>query len=217
MLGVCFWEIFSFGEKPWQGVRNADVVPLLERGERLAQPAACPDDMYDLLTSMWASDPHQRPSAKEVFKQVSASMKNSPGKGASESAPNTPVLRRRRDTRPELKVQVGECRAGPGEPLQNSLRSSLSSSVLTRHSPSTSSDRLDELTDGLPVSEGARADAAAAERGPLRVGGQSAPARPHLPGRQRHPAVHAGPAQPGRGRPVPQQLRERRGGGRPAP
>ncbi|KAI6203532.1 TK/FAK protein kinase [Aphelenchoides besseyi] len=48
-LGVCFWEILSLGEKPWQGVRNHEIVTKLENGNVLSQPERCPNAVYDLL------------------------------------------------------------------------------------------------------------------------------------------------------------------------
>ncbi|KAI6179421.1 TK/FAK protein kinase [Aphelenchoides besseyi] len=52
-LGVCFWEILSLGEKPWQGVRNHEIVTKLENGDVLSQPERCPNAVYNLLLRMW--------------------------------------------------------------------------------------------------------------------------------------------------------------------
>lgn len=43
------WEILTYGMKPWQGVRNHNVILKIEGGERLERPTNCPQVLYDLL------------------------------------------------------------------------------------------------------------------------------------------------------------------------
>ncbi len=47
--GVTLWELMTFGGKPYEGVRARDVPDLLEKGERLPQPAICTIDVYMLM------------------------------------------------------------------------------------------------------------------------------------------------------------------------
>jgi len=47
--GVTCWEIFTFGSRPYEGVRAIDMLSLLERGDRLPQPACATIDIYMLL------------------------------------------------------------------------------------------------------------------------------------------------------------------------
>ncbi|KAI6229039.1 hypothetical protein M3Y99_01163000 [Aphelenchoides fujianensis] len=65
-LGVLIWEIQSFGEKPWQGVRNHEVVTLLEHGDVLGRPVGCPLALYELLVRMWRLKAEERPKIGEV-------------------------------------------------------------------------------------------------------------------------------------------------------
>lgn len=37
------------GVKPFQGVKNNDVIGKIESGERLAMPSTCPMEMYALM------------------------------------------------------------------------------------------------------------------------------------------------------------------------
>ncbi|KAI6182274.1 hypothetical protein M3Y97_00362400 [Aphelenchoides bicaudatus] len=67
MLGVCIWEILTFGEKPWQSTRNHEVVIKLERGEILPQPENCPVSIYEMLREMWHLDPKQRTEIFDVY------------------------------------------------------------------------------------------------------------------------------------------------------
>ncbi|KAI1731168.1 protein tyrosine kinase domain-containing protein [Ditylenchus destructor] len=66
MFGVCVWEILMYGVKPWQGVRNHEVILRVERGEILLQPDGCPDSLYSLMKSTWVLDPKCRPTMVHV-------------------------------------------------------------------------------------------------------------------------------------------------------
>ncbi|ELK11674.1 Focal adhesion kinase 1 [Pteropus alecto] len=59
--GVCMWEILMHGVKPFQGVKNNDVIGRIENGERLPMPPNCPPTLYSLMTKCWAYDPSRRP------------------------------------------------------------------------------------------------------------------------------------------------------------
>ncbi|KAM3720271.1 putative tyrosinase-like protein [Dirofilaria immitis] len=66
MFGVCIWEILTFGIKPWQGVRNHNVILKIESGERLERPDNCPQVLYDLMLRMWNFEALKRPTMFEV-------------------------------------------------------------------------------------------------------------------------------------------------------
>lgn len=66
MFGVCMWEILQLGIKPFQGVRNNDVIKRIENGERLALPTNCPPRLYSLMSLCWSYEPHRRPSFREI-------------------------------------------------------------------------------------------------------------------------------------------------------
>ncbi|XP_015917953.1 focal adhesion kinase 1 [Parasteatoda tepidariorum] len=66
MFGVCMWEILMFGVKPFQGVRNNDVIVKIENGERLPLPPNCPPRLYSLMSQCWSYEPSKRPSFKEM-------------------------------------------------------------------------------------------------------------------------------------------------------
>ncbi|XP_046865736.1 focal adhesion kinase 1 isoform X1 [Drosophila willistoni] len=66
MFGVCIWEILMLGVKPFQGVKNSDVISKLENGERLPLPPNCPPRLYSLMSQCWSYEPLKRPNFKRV-------------------------------------------------------------------------------------------------------------------------------------------------------
>lgn len=52
-LGVLMWEILTYGEFPYPGVRMEDIQNLVRGGLRLAQPATCPQDLWVQIAKCW--------------------------------------------------------------------------------------------------------------------------------------------------------------------
>lgn len=59
-----------YGIKPFQGVKNNDVIGRIENGERLAMPPQCPPTLYSLMTKCWSYDPSKRPRFNELKTQL---------------------------------------------------------------------------------------------------------------------------------------------------
>uniref|UniRef100_A0A1I7ZGS0 receptor protein-tyrosine kinase n=1 Tax=Steinernema glaseri TaxID=37863 RepID=A0A1I7ZGS0_9BILA len=66
MFGVCIWEILMFGVKPWNEIKNHDVILYLESSQRLHRPPNCPQVLFKLLVDMWAFEPSFRVDMKHV-------------------------------------------------------------------------------------------------------------------------------------------------------
>ncbi len=66
MFGVCVWEILMLGVKPFQGVKNSEVIGRLESGDRLPLPPTCPPRLGDALERCWAYEPSKRPGFREL-------------------------------------------------------------------------------------------------------------------------------------------------------
>lgn len=50
MFAVTLWEIFTFGEEPWIDLNGAQILHKIDKeGERLHQPDACPQSMYQIM------------------------------------------------------------------------------------------------------------------------------------------------------------------------
>lgn len=61
--GVLVWEMYSFGQRPWEGVLATEVVLLQQHGRRLAVPAAMPKWMWaQVVDKCWHAVEVERPS-----------------------------------------------------------------------------------------------------------------------------------------------------------
>ncbi|NXX78913.1 KSYK kinase, partial [Urocolius indicus] len=52
-FGVLMWEAFSYGQKPYKGMKGGEVSQMIERGERMECPEVCPTEVYDLMKLCW--------------------------------------------------------------------------------------------------------------------------------------------------------------------
>ncbi|XP_034936586.1 epidermal growth factor receptor isoform X2 [Chelonus insularis] len=78
-FGVTIWEVFTYGERPYDNVPARNVPELLEKGERLPQPAICSIDVYMIMIKCWMLDAESRPSFKELADDF-AKMSRDPGR-----------------------------------------------------------------------------------------------------------------------------------------
>lgn len=60
-FGVLMWEAFSYGQKPYKGMKGNDVMQMLESGNRMDPPANCPQEMYALMRVCWTYKADERP------------------------------------------------------------------------------------------------------------------------------------------------------------
>uniref|UniRef100_A0A182LYW1 Tyrosine-protein kinase n=1 Tax=Anopheles culicifacies TaxID=139723 RepID=A0A182LYW1_9DIPT len=61
-FGVTLWEMFSFGAPPYHDMKGADVIKLVEEDQRLSQPDACPDKVFEVMRNCWQYNPKLRPT-----------------------------------------------------------------------------------------------------------------------------------------------------------
>ncbi|KAA0203170.1 hypothetical protein HAZT_HAZT003766 [Hyalella azteca] len=69
--GITLWEMYTFGDQPYGQLPGFKVVDLLERGERLPQPASCSNAVYRLMTRCWHLQPQQRPTFVQLAQHFS--------------------------------------------------------------------------------------------------------------------------------------------------
>ncbi|XP_021550015.1 tyrosine-protein kinase SYK [Neomonachus schauinslandi] len=65
-FGVLMWEAFSYGQKPYRGMKGSEVSAMLEKGERMGCPAGCPREMYELMKLCWTYEVEKRPGFENV-------------------------------------------------------------------------------------------------------------------------------------------------------
>uniref|UniRef100_A0A3Q3NKL2 Tyrosine-protein kinase n=1 Tax=Mastacembelus armatus TaxID=205130 RepID=A0A3Q3NKL2_9TELE len=60
-FGVLMWEAYSYGQKPYKGMKGNDVLQMIESGKRMDAPLNCPPEMYDLMRTCWEYKADIRP------------------------------------------------------------------------------------------------------------------------------------------------------------
>lgn len=65
--GITLWEAFSYGKRPYKGMKGREILQMLEDGERLECPIGCPPDMYNLMYYCWTFNEDERPSFKQLL------------------------------------------------------------------------------------------------------------------------------------------------------
>ncbi|MBN3307887.1 KSYK kinase, partial [Amia calva] len=60
-FGVLMWEAYSYGQKPYKGMKGSDVMQMIERGDRMEAPPDCPAEIYDIMRKCWTYKSEERP------------------------------------------------------------------------------------------------------------------------------------------------------------
>ncbi|KAL4220114.1 hypothetical protein ACF0H5_020525 [Mactra antiquata] len=65
-FGITLWEMFSYGEQPYENMKGIEVIKFIEEEKRLSQPKECPDVAYKQMLKCWNKEPKQRPKFFEL-------------------------------------------------------------------------------------------------------------------------------------------------------
>ncbi|KAK7126206.1 hypothetical protein R3I93_021555 [Phoxinus phoxinus] len=65
-FGVLMWEAYSYGQKPYKGMKGNEVIQMIENGQRMSAPLNCPDEMYNLMMKCWTYKSDDRPGFSVV-------------------------------------------------------------------------------------------------------------------------------------------------------
>jgi megakaryocyte-associated tyrosine kinase len=71
-FGVVLWEIFSYGQAPYPGLSNSEVIQEVSKGYRMPPPDNCPKQIVELMNECWHDDPLKRPQWINIFVKLSA-------------------------------------------------------------------------------------------------------------------------------------------------
>ncbi|KAJ3604868.1 hypothetical protein NHX12_026920 [Muraenolepis orangiensis] len=65
-FGILMWEAFSFGLKPYKGMKGNEVMQMIDSGKRMEPPVNCPMEMYELMKNCWTYKFEERPGFSVV-------------------------------------------------------------------------------------------------------------------------------------------------------
>jgi fyn-related kinase len=60
-FGILLTELVTYGQPPYPGMTNSEVISNLQTGYRAPRPLECPDKLYDTMLDCWREDPGNRP------------------------------------------------------------------------------------------------------------------------------------------------------------
>ena len=60
-FGVLLTELVTYGQQPYPGITNSEVIAKLQMGYRTPRPQGCPDHLYEIMLDCWREDPTERP------------------------------------------------------------------------------------------------------------------------------------------------------------
>lgn len=62
--GILLMELVTYGQVPYPGMNNREVIEQVEHGYRMPKPngVECPDSMYEIMRLCWEADPNRRPT-----------------------------------------------------------------------------------------------------------------------------------------------------------
>ncbi|KAM4831413.1 tyrosine-protein kinase Srms isoform X2 [Urocitellus parryii] len=69
-FGILLYEIFTFGQCPYEGMSNQETLRQISRGYRLPCPAACPAEVYTLMLRCWKDSPEERPTFAMLWEKL---------------------------------------------------------------------------------------------------------------------------------------------------
>ncbi|XP_004716093.1 tyrosine-protein kinase Srms [Echinops telfairi] len=72
-FGVLLFEVFTYGQCPYEGMTNHETLQQISRGYRLPRPAACPAEVYTLMLECWRGNPEERPTFATLQEKLGAS------------------------------------------------------------------------------------------------------------------------------------------------
>ncbi|NXV40901.1 SRMS kinase, partial [Uria aalge] len=60
--GILLYEVFTYGQIPYEGMTNQETVRQITRGYRLPRPSSCPPEIYSIMLECWNGNTEERPT-----------------------------------------------------------------------------------------------------------------------------------------------------------
>jgi len=81
--GVTVWEVYSYGQEPYEKMRPNDVfVAVFQEGERLSPPAECKSPYSDIMPQCFALNPEKRPTFASINQKTGGDSERAAAKPA---------------------------------------------------------------------------------------------------------------------------------------
>ncbi|KAK4004995.1 hypothetical protein OUZ56_006720 [Daphnia magna] len=65
-FGILLTELITYGQTPYPGMSNNEVLLMIEMNYRMPIPPKCPQSWYDIMLKTWESDPIKRPTFEKL-------------------------------------------------------------------------------------------------------------------------------------------------------
>ena len=69
-FAVLMWEVYTFGQLPYQGMSDHEAIDGVKDAHGLENPQLCPLGVYDIMRSCWTKVPSRRPTMAEVCQRL---------------------------------------------------------------------------------------------------------------------------------------------------
>ena len=66
-FGVVLWEMYSFGQMPYEGKTGVQTLEYIEQGNRLAMPERATNDVYGIMLECWKYKAEERLTFQDLF------------------------------------------------------------------------------------------------------------------------------------------------------
>ncbi|CAL4070027.1 unnamed protein product, partial [Meganyctiphanes norvegica] len=70
-FGVFLMELVTYGDKPYRGMTDSDVMLRVSEGYRLPAPSNCQPQLYSIMIRCWDKHPPSRPSFRQLKREIS--------------------------------------------------------------------------------------------------------------------------------------------------
>ncbi|XP_054836759.1 tyrosine-protein kinase Srms [Eublepharis macularius] len=60
--GILLYEVFTYGQNPYEGMTNQETIQQITRGYRLPRPNNCYPEIYSIMLDCWKANPEDRPT-----------------------------------------------------------------------------------------------------------------------------------------------------------
>ncbi|XP_072041377.1 uncharacterized protein [Amphiura filiformis] len=69
-FGILLWEIVTLGARPYPDMGTRVISSEIQQGYRMPRPEHCVQELYDIMSACWASNPKDRPTFAEIIENL---------------------------------------------------------------------------------------------------------------------------------------------------